>query len=550
MSYRYAKALKSNGIEKGQEFVCCIENTPEFPYIMGAASAVGAVVNLISAEFNDDYLSEIIDNADFPFIFVSDMSFSQLTPALLKLKKSKTIVPLPIEYSLTNGNPYRAITERYYTLDTEAYKEALAQLDNILDIDSFLASGESYSGKVAENADLDDPFTITYTSGSTNWDRPKGLIHKVRAYTTSARFQDADTSKQASMSQHVCLALVKTMSDTNFMSNISDKLMHDATVALEPIICPDIFLQSMLMNKPSLVMASTSSWLHAMKQQKRNKRFEDIHLKHLLCAVAIGEPMSAGEERALNRWLRKMGIGRDHLPIPIACMSVGGGTSEQGGIFFRIFRALASKSPRNIGMKEPIGMKAYGMVQATALREDGSHCSPLEKGHLVAKSPCMMLGYVNNPEAEAEYFVTDVYGKVWGSLGTYGYIDKQENVYVKGRISEDGLEPPNYEIEDVVLRDFKNIMSCSVISLKDEKDTRIAHIMLQEKSGLNTEKILRSSSKRLAKLFGEELLNRLYYRVRAEDEPFELLHTGKRSVFALQDEGLSERCVEAWKYYT
>ena len=174
------------------------------------------------------------------------------------------------------------------------------------------------------------------------------------------------------------------------------------------------------MNKPSLVMASTSSWLHAMKQQKRNKRFEDIHLKHLLCAVAIGEPMSAGEERALNRWLRKMGIGRDHLPIPIACMSVGGGTSEQGGIFFRIFRALASKSPRNIGMKEPIGMKAYGMVQTTALRRWVT-CSPLEKGHLVAKSPCMMLGYVNNPEAK-QSTVTDVYGKVWGSLGTYGYI--------------------------------------------------------------------------------------------------------------------------------
>ena len=204
---------------------------------------MGAVVNLISAEFNDDYLSEIIDNADFLY-FVSDMSFIQLTPALLKLKKSKTIVPLPIEYSLTNGNPYRAITERYYTLDTEAYKEALAQLDNILDIDSFLASGESYSGKVAENADLDDPFTITYTSGSTNWDRPKGLIHKVRAYTTSARFQDADTSKQASMSQHVCLALVKTMSDTNFISNISDKLMHYATVALEPIICPTSFCRA------------------------------------------------------------------------------------------------------------------------------------------------------------------------------------------------------------------------------------------------------------------------------------------------------------------
>lgn len=549
MSYKYAKALKANGIKKGQEFVCAIENTPEFPFIMGAASMVGAVTNLVSAEFNDDYLREILERADSQFVFVSDMSFSKLAPTLLKLNKEKIIIPISIDYSLNNENPYKKITEEYYKLDEEAYQNNLAKFDNILNIDSFLASGENYKGKVIEDMDLNDPFTKTYTSGSTNWDRPKGLSHKIRTYTTSARFQDSDISSQRSMNGHTSLVFIKTMSDTDFLSGVSDKMMHGATVALEPINIKEFFLSSIVINKPSIAVTATSAWIYAMKQHETDERYKNVNFRYLLAATAAGEPLSAGEEKALNRWLKKNGIGLDHIKIPVSCMSVGGGTSEQGGVFFRMFRSISNKLPSHIGIKEPIGMKPHKSVRIAVLRKDGTHCKPMEKGHLVANSPCQMEGYVNSPEAEKEFYITDVHGETWGTMGTMGYYDKKGNVYMKGRVSDNLIEPYDYEIADVILRDTKKIRSCSVISLDDNNDTRIAHIMPQEGVSFDKSKVLKGATQRLVNEFGEEILDKLYFRTRTTEEEFKLLHTLKRSQFALLAEGLSEKCILAKDYH-
>jgi hypothetical protein len=75
------------------------------------------------------------------------------------------------------------------------------------------------------------------------------------------------------------------------------------------------------------------------------------------------------------------------------------------------------------------------------------------------------------------------------------------------------------------------------------------HIMPQDDTNFNMARDLRGISRKLAKKFGKTLLDKLCYRVRCQDEPFELLHTGKRSVFALLDEGLSGKCVKARDHY-
>lgn len=548
-SYRYAKALKKNGLKKGQEFICCIENTPEFPFLMGAASLLGAVVNLLSADMDRDYLVKIIENADSPFIFVSDKNFIEFAPTLKALKTNKKIIALPLDYSLKNGNIYKSITELFYKLDEEKYNESIKEFNNIINIDEFLKTGEDYNSKVIEYTGLNDPYTVTYTSGSTISNKPKGLVHENRSYITMGRYHDTEISHLPTMKQKTMLALVRTMSDTDFMSSVSDMFIQKGIVTLEPINDQEFVFESMLINKPTCVLTSRSVWLHLMKKQQNDKLYKNIKLPFLLVPMCIGEPLAANEEKVLNKWLRSLKAGVDitKLPYSMVCMSVAGGDSEHGGIFVSIYRAIQSKRFSRLNRSEPIGMSTYGMVDIQALKDDGTYCDFMEPGILVANSPCTMAGYRNNDEGNKDFYITDAYGKTWTALNTYGYIDKDRHVYVKGRVNAFDGRIPSYQIADEILKDTKRIMSCEVITIAKEDNTKVyvAHLEPQMNTSFDEQKVLYSALIRCINKFGISIVNDLYFRVRDNKESFEVTATLKRSFLALLDEGISDKCISA-----
>lgn len=543
LSYKYARALKYFGIEKGQEFICDIENIPEFPIIMGAASFVGARVNLISAEFEKEYLISMIERAEFPYIFASDVCLEKIIPAIKDTKRKITIIPIPLEFSLRDKNPFSKNTEEYYKYNGEELKKTLSTYKNILSVNQFLCFGEKYTGKVSTTSSLTDRFTITYTSGSTGWKRPKGLEHCNRSYITMGRYHDPSVSGIPSMRGKITLGVVKPMSDTDFMSNISDTFMQGGIVALEPIVDKEYFLNSMIINEPTLVIASSSYWIFAMKQYYSNPSFHNITLKKLLVPTAAGEPLTANEEKALNKWLTriKAGVAITKFPVPIVKMSVAGGDSEHGGIFLTLFRSWQSKRISHLGIKEPIGLGTYEMVQIVGLREDGTYCEPMECGQLVANSPCTMEGYIDNETANKTFFINDAFGKTWGNLGIYGYLDKTGHTYIKGRISVDDTDIPNYKIQDIVLQDIKKILSCEVVNVSyNGEKVYVVHIEPQLFVNFVKHKTLRNIIIRCKIALGEEIVKRIYFRIHSYEESFKLLHTGKRDCLILHDEGITK----------
>ena len=165
-SYKYAKSLKSYGIKKGDEFICCLENTPEFPFIMGATSIVGAKVNLLSSDMDKEYLKQIINNATSNLIFVSEKNIEEFSYTLSEIK-NKIIVLIPLEFSI-GKNQFKNITDQYYKVDENKINSAIQRIEKVVGIDEFLKNGEKYEDTVFEKTGLDDDFTITYTSGSTS----------------------------------------------------------------------------------------------------------------------------------------------------------------------------------------------------------------------------------------------------------------------------------------------------------------------------------------------------------------------------------------------
>lgn len=546
----YAKALRQKGIKKGDEFVACLRLTPDYPVLVAAASMIGAKINLISAEFDKDYISDIINRANSNIILVNDWDFSKMSDSLKKCSNDRDIVVLPVDYWSKYGNPYSAITDKFFVFNQDEYNSAIREFNNIISISDFLNDGKKFKGQLNGFGKLNDDLAITYTSGSTKKGIHKGIVQKNRTYIIMGRYHDPEVAGIPSMSNIITMVAVGPHADTTLMTGVSDTFMQGGMVAMDPIIDEDYFLYSLIINKPKLVVATRTYWMRAMKQTYQDSNFKNLKLPNLYVPSEGGEPLSAGEEKALNKWLRdvKAGTAVTHTPTSIVKMTVGGGDSEHGSLFLSLYRDYKNSLQKIRGIHEPIGLEYFNFVDIQNLRNDGTYCEPMEMGRLVANSPISMERYHNDPEATERYFITDAYGKKWGDLGTYGYIDKYNNVYIKGRISNDDSYIKNFQIADEILKDTKNIMSCEVIYFSKE-DVYVAHIETQFHKKVNLEKALLSAEKRCQNAFGDMIKGRLLFRIRDHEEGFPTLFTAKRNLIALKEEGITEKCIVPSEYY-
>lgn len=545
----YAKSLKSVGIGKNSEIPVCMSNTPELVYLLGAASMIGAKLNIFADDFDPEYIKEIIDQCDSKIIFVEDNKYKTLGKIIEKTNVEKIILS-SLTNSLPNGiNPYQRFDNVHGLMKNtvEFYRN---QNSKILSISDFCGLGLNYSGSISEKCTLDDEFLITYSSGSTHSSHPKAIVHANRSLITIGRCHDPEVQKTTSMKNFTIQAHIPTHSNTDIIASISDALMQGAKLALEPIYDKDFFISSLQINKPTYVVATRSFWINMTKEVLYNPKYKNLKMPELLLAFAVGEPFEKNEEKFVNKGLRKIRAGQNftHLPISPVTMSVAGGDCEHGGIFWILFRSLQSKSPKYISKSTPPGLRPFQMVDVAVLDEDGKRCKPYELGRLVANSPCNMKCYKNNEEATKKFFIRDAEGKIWGDCSVYGYIDENNAVYMKGRIPECKEEVPTFLMADSILKDTRNILSCEVVSVETENQNSpvyVAHIELQpDKPDSLFKQVMVAADNRCSEDLGDDITSRIFYRFHDTEESYPLTGCGKRNFHALKEEGLTSKCIK------
>ena len=533
-SKKIAKPLKKDGIKKGEEFIALTDRIPEYVYLLGAASIIGAKCVIPSEKFDKKYLKEIIIKSKAKVIFVQDNKIAYIKDLLDEAKKNGCkIVTFSHKRSLKNDS-YNCILEKYYNIhndDTTCYT----------DLDKYIQEGADYDGDLFEIVRLSDPFTTTYSSGTTKKGYPKGIDHSHRHYITMGRYHDPEVSGLPSLKNYTTYSNIPAYSNSYLLSALSDNLILGGKVILDPIDNPKYFLIGSKIHKANIGIATTTTWLIcALAYYNNEYSFE--YLKEMLFPFFGGEPLSAGEEKFVNKFFKeaKFGVNITHTPISLAMASTAGADCEHGSVLIKIFRGLYNKSPYRIGRKDPVGMKPYDFVDFRVLRPDGTYCLPLEHGRIVANSPCNMIGYSHDPEATEEFYIQDAYGNTFGDMKVYGYYDEKRNISMKGRYNTDN-SIPCYRIADEILKDTKKIMSCEVVKIKiDGKMAYVAHIYPQHGTSFNKEKVLEGALQRCIKVFGEGIQDILYFRIRSYSEWYPISSSIKRDIIELQNEGIEK----------
>lgn len=530
---KYAKALKEYGIQKGDEIPICMANTPEFIYLLGGISLIGAKANIFGEGFDKDYITEIINGCNSDILFVSDDKYNAIEESVKNSKNKKIVITSLTESLISGKNPYIDLEKEWY----DFYDKRNIINDNsgrFIYNQEFLKNGEKYKGNYIEKVNLNDEFTITYSSGSTNSTRPKAIVHDVKSYIVMGIYHDPKISKVPSMKNLRMLAHIPTHSNTNVMSCITDPLMQGSEIAVEPIYDANHFVISLLINKPNFVTATRSFFIKCADDILYNDKYKNVKMPFLLVPMIVGEPNSNGEEKYCNKFLRKVNAGSKftHIPISPVVMSMAGGDCEHGGLFFVLFKEWQRKKLNYLLKKEDKGLRTYNMVDVDVLDEFGNSCNYNEIGRIVANSPCTMLYYKNNQEATDKFFIKDSSGKTWGDCTVFGYKDKYGEIHIKGRInSEDKIQP--FQIADIILKDTKNILSCEVI--KQEENYVIHFRTMPESKIKDINELINSINNRCINVFGEYFTSKFIYNERND---FPLSGCGKRNNIELAKEGI------------
>lgn len=555
-SYNYAKSLKSIGYNKGDIIPICVDNIPEFIYLMLGASFIGCKLVVVGDWFDKEYLKETLNSTKSKYMFVSDKNYEYIKETINESNIEKIVLPtlndsLPKNKNGVKYNPYQEIEEKFNHNFVNKVEEMKKQSPKeILSINEFENIGKEYNGRVIEEVSIDDPFIQTYTSGTTDPGCPKGVIHSSRSYIILSRWKESDVSKLPSMRNMTVLGHIPTYTHMELSCAISDTLYEKCTLALEPFYDREFFIYSLLINKPNFVPASNGFWTKLCDSLNYDNKFKNINMPYLMLPTVTGEECSPGEEYYYNQTSKRHKFGTDKLPYPLSpvTFSIGGGTSESSGVFVTILKSLQEKRISNIVKKYGLGLTPHSFVDLEVLDKNGNYCPIGKPGLLVINGPCNMLGYADS-KLNDNIYITDSKGKKWLNQGAYSYkTDNQGRVKMKGRPNSyitlsDGSELPYYIIEDTIGKDIKNIMVA--VLLKVDEENYVCHIELQRENKLSQEKIIDSIMNRLLNNIPEEALKKLYIKIIPS---FPVAPSGKRNTAPLFEEDIFENTISCSDY--
>lgn len=547
-----AKSLYKYGVRKGDEIPCCLSNTPELVYVMLAANKIGAKLNLMGSNLNDEYMKQILEQTGSKLFIGTDVEYKKIESIVSTVNfKNKLIISLADSLPLNpkECDEYEPELDHYYHYDN-LVPEFKKNDNSILSYEEFEKYGSDFNEEIVDDNDLDTEFAITYTSGSTRIGFPKAIVHCNRSYIIGGIYNDTNLTGSPEVPEIRGLAHIHSDSNTNLVTCISDNLIKHGTVALEPEYDKNKFIDYVVLNKPVHLDATTSFLIEMAKDYLVRKKYYGRKFPQMLVTMAVGEPTSPGEEKFINTFLRKVragsGIKLNGIRLLYGPLSIGGGDCEHGGIYYTLLKKIQSLTKfTKIGKKE-YGMTPVPFSVVTALKKmpDGSfvECDYGEKGIIVANSITSMKGYKNNPEKTKQKIIRDNLGRDWFSCDVYGYINNIGNVIVSGRIEDtihlnSSISLPCCDVNEVVCKDTKNIMSCTTVAVENNGvEVPVITIEFSPLFKVNYKKVMQSVQKRLEKAF--PFCEEFYYRLVDCDTTFKLTGSGKRDVVFLKNRGL------------
>ena len=493
--------FKQLGIEKGDKIALCGRNCANWAVAYLAIVSYGAVVVSILQDFKAEDIQKLIRHSDSKMLFVGPYIWKELQEE--SLCELTAVLSLKDFTVLRNGEGIEIPTEERLQTAFEA---------------------KYPNGIIPENicfsADQDALSVINYTSGSTG--SPKGVMLKGRSLSNNVEVGmhvlPVDPGQRlvsmlplAHMFGQVCEFLYPLCCGTHiyFLTKsptpgILLRALRDVKpylVVTVPLVIEKIYKKNInpLISKKAISLFWNTAVIGNIIRKKVKKGLTNAfggQLRYFICGGA-----------AINPTVEKC-LMDIHFPL-----SVGYGMTECA--------PLISGTPPKYFVAKSGGSPVLNMeVRIDNPNEEGV-------GEILVKGENVMVGYYKNEEATRAAFTEDG----WMRTGDLGYLDKKNNVFIKGRNKTMILGASGQNIYPEEIEDKLNNLEGVGESIVVEREGKLIGLVFPDEQTTNKfslEEIENMMRENLAKL------NKLipgYSRVsdiEIKDEPFE--KTPKKSI--------------------
>ena len=435
--------LKGSGIKEGDKIALAGRNSANWCITYLAAVTYGAVIVPILPDFKPDDLINIINHSDSTLLFVDDKIFDLLD--ITKMPEITGVFSLDDFQMIISGN--QAVKEVFSSLN-EKYLNAFPVLKK-----------EDIKFSDISNDQL---AVISYTSGTTGFS--KGVMITHNSLAANVRYAQNNMPLKPGDPLVSFLPLAHTYGcafEFLFPFTIG---CHITILSKTP--SPQIIIQAFKEIKPRLIL-SVPLVIEKIYKKQLLPVISKPHMKILLAIPLLNKILY----KKINEKLVET-FGGEFKEIVI-----GGAAFNPDAEMF--FKKIKFKFSVGYGMTECGPLISYASWDTTKLGASGRAVDTLEVtidspdpvnivGEIILRGENVMTGYYKNEKATRE-MIDD---KGWMHTGDLGVIDKDGNIFIKGRSKSMILGPSGQniypeEIEAVI--NNKDYIVESVVIFVDNK---------------------------------------------------------------------------------
>jgi acetyl-CoA synthetase len=399
---KFANALKSRDINKGDRVLIYMPMVPEAAVAMLACARIGAVHSVVFGGFSAQSILDRLEDSEAVAVITADGGW-----------RRGGIVPLKANVDAAL-NDYQGVKTTFVLKRCENDIE----MKEGRDVWWHEATADVSNECAPEALEAEDPLFILYTSGSTG--KPKGILHTTGGYMTytATTFKYIFDHKEDDI--YWCTADVGWITGHSYivygpMANGATQVMYEGAPNY-----PDWnrFWEIIEHYKVSIFYTAPTAIRAFIKAGDEHVDKHDISSLRLLGTV--GEPINP----EAWMWYRdKIGGGR--CPIVDTWWQ-----TETGGI-------MISPLPGAIPTKPGTATRPFFGVDAAIFDESGNPCGPNEGGKLVIRKPWpSMLRTIYGDDKRYKETYWNEYGDTIYVAGDGARADEDKNFWIVGRLDD------------------------------------------------------------------------------------------------------------------
>ncbi|WP_108482166.1 class I adenylate-forming enzyme family protein [Oceaniglobus ichthyenteri] len=434
---RLANGLLAQGLAKGAKVGIICRNRPEYATAFFGVARTGGVLVNISVLYAADELQFVLAKADVEVMLVEDIFLEKLLAVRDQLPKLKSV----------------------YVIGAKGDAEGL---------DDLLAKGSA--GYPDVQIHEDDPFSMTYTGGTTG--RPKGVLcsHRNRMITAHT------VAVEEALDERDIVGIVTPMFHVAALNIMfQPAVLVGATVTmLSKWSVADFAAMARSTRMSAAFMVPTQ-----VSMMVSDPDFDAANFKSFEKLSVAGAPMPDWVQRDLFEKLPNLKLTQIY------------GQSEVGVLTSLRHWYLPEKL-------SSIGRQAYN-VDVAVVDPDGKPVKPGEIGEIVSRGENVMLEYYNEPEQTKAFFKHG-----WGWTGDVGTIDDEGFITLvdrsKDMIISGGENVYPKEIENVIYG-LPAVAECAVFGIPDKKwgEVPAAYVLLKSGETLQEDVLVDHCAAHLAR---------------------------------------------------